>query len=83
MVPWSSTFSGMMLRRSPPRMIPTVTTLGVKGERFRLRMVCRASTAWAAITTGSTDCSGAAPWAVRPIRLARKDCAAAIAGPGV
>ena len=39
----------MMLKRSPPRKMPTVTTLGSSGSRVRERMVCSASTACDAI----------------------------------
>ena len=37
-----------MLKRSPPRKMPTVITLGSSGERLRERIVCSATTACAA-----------------------------------
>jgi hypothetical protein len=67
MVPRISTLSGMMFSRTPPRMVPTVTTAG-SWVMFRLRLttVCSPSTTWAAVTIGSTPIQGAAPWVWRP-----------------
>lgn len=70
-----------MLKRVPPRMMPTVTTLGSSGLRLRERMVWNAVTAWDAITTGSTLRWGAAPWACLPFTRILKWSTAASAGP--
>ena len=57
----------MMLLRTPPWMMPTVTIDGVKvTSSWRLAIVCRPSTICEATTIGSTPFQGAAPWVWRP-----------------
>ena len=72
-----------MLKRVPPRKIPTVTTLGSSGGRLRDRMVWKAVTACEAITTGSIPRCGAAPCDCCPMMRTLKWSTAASAGPDV
>ncbi len=53
------------------------------GGRLRLTMVWSACASATATMTGSTDCSGMAPWAPRPLISMSKLLEAAMAGPGV
>ena len=83
MVPRISTESGMMFCRTPPLIMPTVTTAGSRVmSTWRLTIVCRPSTTWAAVTIGSTPYHGMAPCVCRPSTLMLNESALAMAGPG-
>ena len=83
MVPFISTESGMMLPRTPPLMLPMVTTAGsCVRSIWRLTTVCRPSTTCAAVTIGSTPYHGIAPCVWRPSTVIFKVSELAIAGPG-
>ena len=72
----------MMLYFVPPWIEPTVTTAGSSGSFSRDTSVWIASTVRAAITTGSTVLSGAAPWPPRPKMVRSTESTLAIAYPG-
>ena len=61
MVPAISTLSGMMLKASPPRMRPTVTTADSRGCTRRDTICCRVVMMWAVASTGSIASWGMAP----------------------
>ncbi len=61
-VPIICTSSGMMLKRTPPLMAPTLTTAGMSVMSIcRLTIVCRPTTICAAATIGSTPPHGREP----------------------
>ena len=82
-VPTISTSSGMMLLRTPPRMIPIVTMDGASVDSIcRLGMVCNPRTICDAITMGSMPSHGYAPCVCFPWTTMRSESTAAIAPPG-
>ena len=83
MVPVISTLSGMMFWRTPPRMVPRVTTAGSSVRSMvRLTTVCSPSTTCAAVTMGSTPAQGAAPCVWRPSTVIFSVSLLAMVGPG-
>ena len=75
--------SGMMFSRTPPLIMPTVTTAGSRAMSMpRLTTVCSPSTTCAAVTIGSTPSHGAAPCVWRPCTVMPKRSELAIVGPG-
>ena len=78
-----TTLSGMMLLRTPPLMVATVTIAGLAVRSVcRLTIVCRPSTICDATTIGSTPFHGIAPCVCRPWTTMRNVPPAAISAPG-
>ena len=72
-----------MFWRTPPLIMPTVTTAGSRvRSTWRLTTVCRPSTTCAAVTIGSTPNQGIAPCVCRPSTLMLNESALAMVGPG-
>ena len=71
------------LSRTPPRIMPTVTTAGsLAMSTPRLTTVCSPSTTCAAVTMGSTPSHGAAPCVCVPWTVIEKRSVLAMVGPG-
>src|SRR5690606_28393558 len=82
MVPTSSTWSGMMLKRTPPWMAPKLSTTGCREMSWRrLTTVCAVPMMSAAATIGSTPPHGRDPCVWRPWTTMLKRSDAAMAGP--
>ena len=78
MVSWSLTSSGIILCFVPPLNDPTVITASSKGLIFLLTIVWSYITIKEAVTIGSIDICGAAPWAPSPKTVISTDSVLAI-----
>ena len=78
----SSAWSEMMFSFVPARTVPTVTTAESVAAMLRETTVCSFMIVEAAITTGSTDCSGAEPCAPRPCNTILSASLAVMTAPG-
>ena len=83
-VPVITTLSGMMLPRTPPLIVATVTTAGASVMSvWRAVIVCSAVMISAETTTGSTPFHGWAPCVCLPFTMIVRPSAIDIAAPGL